>query len=139
MEEVKTVSELVELGIQAILITPGDPAKLTPIIDAAEEKNIRVVCVNTDAPASRRSAVVCINTEVSGKLAAELMSSIVAQKSTVAVLTGMLNIDARAKMTRSFCELYPQLSDGGEVLKVIEAHEDEEEAFQKSYVLLQVM
>lgn len=119
--------------------SPGDPAKLTPIIDAAEEKNIRVVCVDTDAPASRRSAVVCINTEVSGKLAAELMSSIVAQKSTVAVLTGMLNIDARAKMTRSFCELYPQLSDGGEVLKVIEAHEDEEEAFQKSYVLLQVM
>jgi len=136
VEEVETLSQLVELGIQAIIITPGDPAKLTPIIDAAEEKNIRVVCVDTDAPASRRSAVVCINTEVSGKLAAELMSSIVAQKSTVAVLTGMLNIDAHAKMTRSFCELYPQLSDGGEVLKVIEAHEDEEEAFQKSYLLL---
>jgi LacI family transcriptional regulator len=40
-------------------------------------------------------------------------------------------------MTRSFCELYPQLSESGEVLKVIEAHEDEEEAFQKSYTLLQ--
>src|SRR5205823_13253311 len=105
VEEVETLSQLVELGIQAIIITPRDPAKLTPIIDAAEEKNIRVVCVDT--PASRRSAVVCINTEVSGKLAAELMSSFVARKSTVAVLTGMLNINAHAKMIRSFCELYP--------------------------------
>jgi LacI family transcriptional regulator len=137
VEEVERVSELVELGVRALIVTPGDPANLAPIIDTAEQRNILCVCVDTDAPSSRRSAVVCINTEVSGKLAAELMSSFVPKKSNVAVVTGMLNIDAHAKVTGSFCELYPQLSEGGEVLKVIEAHDDEEEAFQKAYILLQ--
>ena len=55
VEEVERVSELLESEIQALLIAPGDPARLTPLIDEAEKRNIRVVCVDTDAPASRRA------------------------------------------------------------------------------------
>lgn len=137
VEEPERVKELVELGIQALVIVPGDPARLTSVIDEVEKKNIRVICVDTDAPDSCRSGLVCIDGGVSGKLAAELMSGFVAPKSKVAVFTGMLKTDAHAKMTKSFCELYPKLCEDGEVLGVIETHEDEEEAFQKSYAFLQ--
>jgi LacI family transcriptional regulator len=135
--ESERAAELLELGIQALIIAPGDPAQLTPVINAAEERNIRVVCVDTDAPTSRRSAVVSVDIETSGKLAAELISSFVPANSKVAVLTGMLETDAHGRMTRSFCELYPKLSLNGEVLEVVETHENEEEAFQKAYALLQ--
>ncbi|MGD1157994.1 MAG: substrate-binding domain-containing protein [Terriglobia bacterium] len=137
VEEVERVSELLREEVQAILIVPGDPAKLTPILDVAEKKNVRVLCVDTDAPASRRSTVVCVNAEVAGKLAAELMSSFVASQAQVAIITGMLKTEDHAKKTRGFCELYPQLSNGGSVVEVIEAHEEEEEAFQKCRELLE--
>src|SRR5262249_44373518 len=52
--------ELVEAGMDGIILTAGNPKDLQPLIDAAEEKGIRVVCVSTDAPESRRSSIVCV-------------------------------------------------------------------------------
>jgi LacI family transcriptional regulator len=137
VEEVERVSQLLDSEIRALLIAPGDPARLTPLINEAEKRNVRVICVDTDAPASRRSSVVRIDVEVAGKMAAELMSSFVRPKSEVAVITGSLNTEAHAKKTESFCALYSQLSEGGQVVKVVEAHDEEEEAFQKSFTILQ--
>ena len=137
VEEVEGISELLRLGVQGLVIVPGNPAKLTSVINAAEQKDIRVVCVDTDAPGTRRSTVVCAEAEVAGRLAAELMSGFTPLKSHVAVVTGMLDIEDHVKKTKSFSELYPRLSDGGEVVDIVEAHEDEEEAFQKCFALLQ--
>ncbi|MGA3169088.1 MAG: substrate-binding domain-containing protein [Terriglobia bacterium] len=137
LEEVERVSELLDSEIQALLVAPGDPARLTPLIDEAEKRDVRVVCINSDAPASRRSTVVRVDVETAGKMAAELMSSFVGPKSEVAIVTGSLNIEAHAKKTENFCALYSQLSKGGKVVEVIEDHEEEEEAFQKSFALLQ--
>jgi LacI family transcriptional regulator len=135
--ESERISELLNQGVRALLIAPGDPAGLTPVIDAAEKSNVRVVCVDSDAPESCRSTVVCANAQVAGHLAAELMAGFVGPKSPVAVITGTLKVEDHAKKTQSFCELYPKLSEGGQVLQVIEAHEDEEEAFHKCFALLQ--
>ncbi len=135
--EIERITELLNKEIQALLIAPGEPAKLTPLIDAAEKKNVRVVCVDTDAPASTRSTVVSVNAEIAGKLAAELMASFVGPESEVAIITGMLETQDHAKKTEGFTSLYPQLSRGGRVIEVVEAHEEEEEAFQKCFALLQ--
>lgn len=137
VEEVERVLELLSHEVRAILIAPGDPTKLTSAIDAAEKKNVRVICVDSDAPASLRSTVVSVNAEIAGKLAAELMSCFVSPQSQVAIVTGMLDTEDHAKKTKGFSELYPQLSNGGRVLEVVEAHEEEEEAFQKCFALLQ--
>lgn len=134
--EGEKVSELLRNEVQALLLAPGDPAKLTPLINQAEKKNVRVVCVDTDAPASHRSTLVSVNAEIAGKLAAELMSSFVAPQSGVAIVTGMLETLDHARKTKGFSDLYPQLSQGGRVLEVVEAHEDEEQAFQKCFALL---
>jgi LacI family transcriptional regulator len=134
--EVERVTELLNHEVQAILIAPGDLAKLTPVIDEAEKRNVRVVCVDSDAPASARSTVVSVNAEIAGKVAAELMSCFVIPHSQVAIVTGMLATEDHGKKTKGFSELYPQLSNGGRVVKVVEAHEEEEEAFQKCFALL---
>jgi LacI family transcriptional regulator len=137
VEELERVSELLSLGVQALLIAPGNPAKLTSVINAAEQNGTRVVCVDTDAPGTRRSTVICAEADVAGWLAAELMSSFTPPKADVAIVTGMLDTEDHVKKTKSFSELYPKLSHGGKVVDIVEAHEEEEEAFQKCFSLLQ--
>ena len=57
-QEFERVSEAVNEATRALILTPGDPQRLVPIINEAEKKNIRVVCVDTDASTSSRSTVV---------------------------------------------------------------------------------
>jgi LacI family transcriptional regulator len=137
VEEVERVSELLESQIQALLIAPGDPVRLTPVINEVEKGNIRVVCVDTDLPGSRRSTVVRIDAEVCGRLAAELMSGFAGPEAQVAIITGMLAIEAHAKKTEAFLKQYSKLSECGQVVEVIEGRDEEEETFQKCFKLLQ--
>jgi LacI family transcriptional regulator len=121
---------------RALILTPGNPEELTPIIDEAERRNIRIICVDTDAPASSRSTAVCVNAGVSGRVAAELLGGMVPAGSEVVIITGMLHIEDHRKKAEGFNEVFPQFCPGSHVAEVIEAHEDEEEAFQKCFALL---
>ena len=47
--------KILDSDVRGIVVTPGNPEAMAPLIDAAEESGIRVVCVSTDAP--RESAV----------------------------------------------------------------------------------
>jgi LacI family transcriptional regulator len=135
--ELEKVAELVRGEPRVLIITPGNPRELTPIIDEAESRNIRVICVDTDAPDSRRSTAICVDAGVSGAMAAELLGGMVPPGSRVAVITGMLHTEGHRKKTESFLHAYPRFCSGGVVAEVVEAHEDEEEAFQKCFALLE--
>jgi LacI family transcriptional regulator, galactose operon repressor len=128
--------KIVDSGVQGVVVTPGNPEVMTPLIDAAEEADIRVVCVSTDAPASQRSCIVCVEPRLNGLIAGELMSKFLPPGSQVAIITGMLKtVDHREKaegFTRSFSEFCRK----GSVVATIEAHEDPEQSFRKTRKLL---
>lgn len=128
--------ELVEAGVDGIILTAGNPKNLQPLIDAAEEKGIRVVCVSTDAPESRRSSIVCVEPWTNGSLAGELMGKLVPPNSKVAIIAGMLSAEDHRKKANGFSETFPHHCAGGKIIRVIEGHEDEEESFQKTFELL---
>jgi len=128
--------ELVESGVQGIVLTAGSPRKLTPLINEAEEKGLRVVCVSTDAPESRRSGIVCVEPHLNGYLAGELMGKFVAAGSQVAVVAGMLSTEDHRKKTDGFSEGFLRHCSGGKIARVVEGHEDEEESYQKTSELL---
>ena len=128
--------ELAQNGVGGIILTAGNPRGLKPLIDEAEEKGIRVVCVSTDAPESRRSSIVCVEPKLNGCLAGELMGKFVPPGSQVAVVAGMLNTEDHRKKTDGFAEAFPQHCAGGKIFTVIEGHEDEDESFQKTFELL---
>ena len=132
---VEKATELLGQHVDLLILTPGDLAGLTPIIDEAEGKGIRVICVDTDAPLSKRSTVVSVDAEVCGRLAAELMAGFLPPSSDVVVITGMLDVEDHARKTEGFRQMYESIA-GGRTLEVIETHEDEEEGFQKSFALL---
>ncbi|MGH9447281.1 MAG: substrate-binding domain-containing protein [Terriglobia bacterium] len=134
--ELEQTRALLERDIQALIIAPGDHKLLTPLINEAEERNIRVVCVATDAPETRRSTVICVEPELNGRLAGELMGRLVCPKSQVAIITGILQAEDHRKKVQGFSEVFPQVCPEGKVMEVLEGHEDEDETFLKCENLL---
>lgn len=135
--EAAAVEAMIEQKPRGLIITPGDPAALTPLIDEAENRNIRVVCLDSDAPLSRRTTSVSVNADVGGTLAAELLGRFVPPGSHVAVVTGTLQTEDHHRRVTSFTNLFHHICPGGQVLEVVEDHDSEEEAFQKCCRLLQ--
>ncbi len=135
-EDTTAFKELMQSGVDGIILTAGNPKDLTPLIDNAEEKGIPVVCVSTDAPESRRSSIVCVDSWLNGCLAGELMGKILPPGSKVAVVAGMLTAEDHRKKTDGFSDGFPRHCAGGKIAAVIEGHEDEDESFQKTFDLL---
>ena len=130
--------ELVTLAYrtQGLMLTAGNPKGLSPLINEAEEKGVRVVCVSTDAPESRRSTIVCVEPWLNGHLAGELMGKFVPANSKVGVVAGMLRALDHRKKTDGFSDAFRRQCPGGEIVDILEGHEDEDESFQKTFDLL---
>jgi LacI family transcriptional regulator len=77
-----------------------------------------------------------VDAEVSGRVAAEMLGGFMPAGSEAVVVTGMLRTEDHRRKTEAFLDAFPRFCPGGTVIDVIEAHEDEDEAFQKSYDLL---
>lgn len=134
--DTEAFQDLVKERVDGIILTAGNPTGLTPLINDAEERGIRVVCLSTDAPQSRRSSIVYVEPWLNGCLAGELMAKSVPTGSKVAVVAGMLSAEDHRKKTDGFAEGFPRYSIGGDIVAVIEGHEDEAESFQKTWALL---
>ena len=135
-DDTEAFKELVQSGVDGIILTAGNPKDLTPLINDAEQNGIPVVCVSTDAPDSRRSTVVCVEPFLNGCLAGELMGKLLPPGSKVAVIVGMLTAEDHRKKTDGFSDTFPKHCAGGKVVAVVEGHEDEDESFQKTFDLL---
>ena len=130
------VAELLARDVRAVIVTPGNPKSATPIINRAEKQGVRVICITTDAPQSRRSSTVCVDPELNGRLAAELMSKFVPFGSEVAVLTGMLATEEHRLKAEGFCAGFTHDCPNGKIAAVVEAHESPDESYRKTCELL---
>jgi LacI family transcriptional regulator len=135
-EDTKAFKELLKTGVNGIVVTAGNPKGLSPLINDAEERGVRVVCVSTDAPESHRSSIVCVDPWLNGCLAGELMGKSVPPNSKVAVVAGMLKALDHRKKTDGFSDAFPRHCPGGEIVSIVEGHEEEDESFQKTFKLL---
>jgi LacI family transcriptional regulator, galactose operon repressor len=136
VDDTKAFKELVQSGVNGIILTAGNPGGLKPLIDSAEAKGIPVICVSTDAPESRRSTVVCVDPWLNGCLAGELMGKFVSRGAKVAVVAGMLSTEDHRRKADGFSDAFPRHCPGGKIVKILEGREDEAESFQKTFQLL---
>ena len=111
--DVKAFKELMASGVDGIILTAGNPKNLKPLIDKAETKGVRVVCVDTDASESHRSSVVYVEPYLSGCVAGELLGKLVPPGSKVAVVAGMLMAEDHRKKAEGFSETFPKHCLGG--------------------------
>jgi LacI family transcriptional regulator len=73
---------------------------------------------------------------LNGHLAGELMGKFVTANSKVAVVAGMLRALDHRKKTDGFSDAFQRHCPGGEIVDILEGHEDEDESFQKTFDLL---
>jgi LacI family transcriptional regulator len=120
-----------------LILTPGNPVQLAPLIDEAErDRNIRVVCVASDDSLSNRSTAISVEPRMNGMLAAELIAGFVPPASRVAVFTGSLATEDHAKKVGGFYEVFPKDCPGGKVVDVVEGHENEAKTLEICAALL---
>jgi LacI family transcriptional regulator len=125
-------------GVDGIIIFPSRPQTLRPAIRRASRAHIPVVCVATDAPNSGRLGIVAVDTLASGSIAADLMGRFVGpREGSVAITVFDVGITEHAEKSNAFestlSTFYPNLH----LLKPIEDHDIEKEAYRKSRKLFE--
>jgi LacI family transcriptional regulator len=119
-----------------VIITPGDPARIDPIIRRLAQQGTAVVCVASDAPRTDRLAGISIDASTSGGIAAELLGKTLKERGTVAILTGQLGTQDHAEKLRGFAATLATFAPHLSLLPAIESHEHPDEAYQTTLVLL---
>ncbi len=135
-EEVEAFEDILREDIQGVVISPGYPALLKSRIEKAIRRGVPVVCVATDAPDTRRLTSISVDPYANGSIAGELMGQFLPARSKVVVVTGMQATVDHGQKVQGFRQSFPRFCLHGEVVSVIEAHDEESEAYEKCRYLL---
>jgi LacI family transcriptional regulator len=130
--EIEAFEAALQQNIHGIIIVPGDPDKLKPLIRKASSRNIPVVCVATDAPGTERLAAVCVDPAVNGAMAAELMARFLSSQGRIAVFTGSLGTTDHQQKLEGFRQTLASFAPSMEIAAVLETHDNVREAYRKS-------
>jgi LacI family transcriptional regulator len=122
-------------GVDGLIIAPGDPAALAPHLEAAARREIPVVCVVTDAPASPRLASVSADSFTVGALAGELLGRLLPGRGDVGFFTGWLGTQDHAQKFHGFVSSVSRINTGLTLGPIVEAR-DEEEADRRTREVL---
>ncbi len=119
-----------------MIVTPGDPVRVDPLIKRLTSQGTPVVCVASDSPRSGRLASVSIDAEISGGIAAELFSRTLQKPGCVATITGDLTTQDHAEKLKGFAASLATLAPHLSLLPAIETHERPQEAARATVELL---
>ena len=125
-----------EQGVQAMIIAPGAPRVMKPLIRKAARRNIPVVCVATDAPGTERLTAVTACPYTNGAIVGELLGRFLPGPGTVAVVTGSLATEDHADKLEGFRSSLDLYGSKLEIERVIEAHDNEQVAYSETKRLL---
>ena len=123
-------------GTGGIIICPGMPATLKPLIRKASRHNIPVVCVATDAPGTERLAAISACPSTSGAVAGELLCRTVRSSGAFGLVTGSLQTGDHADKVEGFRSIIRALDPKREIAAIIETHDDPGTAYSRTSGLL---
>jgi LacI family transcriptional regulator, galactose operon repressor len=129
--EVEALEECLNEDVHGVVIAPGEPEQLERLIAGADARGIPVMCVNTDAPGTARLSAVAVDPVANGSLVGELMGRFLQGHGPVAVITGLLTTIDHARKLDGFGNTLRELWPGLQIAGVVEAHDDESEAYRK--------
>ncbi len=135
--DAKLIDDAIAEGANGIILAPGNPQALRPLIRRAAQRKIPVVCVATDAPGTERLTTVSADPYISGAMAAELLSRICPQGRSAAVVTGFWETMDHAEKLRGFKESLSCSGGSLQFAEVVETHDDPREAQVRTQELLE--
>jgi len=134
--DTEVFNEALNQGAQGMIIAPGEPAAIKPLIRKAARRNIPIVCVATDAPGTERLTAVTACPQTSGAIAGELLCHILACPAKVAVVTGSLATEDHADKLEGFRSSIATRCGRLQISRIVEAHDDERLAYAGTKALL---
>jgi LacI family transcriptional regulator len=134
--DIALLQEDLKQNYDGIILTPGNPRRIDPLLRQFEARGTQVLCVATDAPRSPRLASVCVDAYVCGALAAELLAMKLAQPCSVAVMIGDLNTHDHAEKLRGFAATLAVQAPHLQLLPALESHEQPQQAYEETLSLL---
>ncbi len=129
-------NEALAQGAQGMIIAPGEPAVMKPLIRKAARRNVPVVCVSTDAPGTERLASVTACPYTNGAIVGELLGRLVHGPGKVGVVTGSLSTEDHADKLRGFRSSLATFGGGLQIARVLEAHDNEKLAYSGTKAML---
>jgi len=118
--------------VDGIITFPSRPQILRSWIRRATAADIPVVCVATDAPHSGRLGIVAIDTLASGSIAADLMGRFLGpRQGSIAITVFDMTITEHAEKYAAFENTLQSFYPGLRILRPIEDHDVEVEAYSK--------
>ena len=133
--EAQVIEAAIEDGVNGLIIAPGNPEAVRGVIRKASRRNVPVVCVATDAPGTERLTVVRADPATSGAIAAELLGRVLWSKGRVAVVTGSIMTATHGEILEGFRTTLASDFPEMQFSAVLEAHDDEDEAYRKTLEL----
>lgn len=124
------------MKFDGIILVPGDPAGLSPLVRIAENERKPIVFVATDAARLPRLSSVAVEAAISGGIAAELLGQTIREKRPVVAITGDLKFQDHAEKLRGFAAALATLAPHLQLLPTIESHESPERAYKATLKLL---
>jgi LacI family transcriptional regulator len=134
--DISLLEEDLERDFDGLLMTPGNPAQVEPLIHRFSQRGTAVVCVASDAPRSARLASVAVDAAVSGSIAAELLGAVLQSKGAVAVITGDLNTLDHGEKLRGFAAALATMAPHLTLIPTIQTHDSPKEAYRATLALL---
>ncbi len=119
-------------SVDGIILAPGNPRELRPLIRRANDRRIPVICVATDAPSTERLMSVSTDPHTSGSMVAELLTRCLRNPGQVLVVTGDLSVVDHTEKLRGFAERLALMRSSLRVVPVLETHDSPLEASKKT-------
>jgi ribose transport system substrate-binding protein len=110
-EQLAAFRQAVAARPSGIAVSPALSDLFNKEIDAAIEAGIPVICVDTDAPESRRILFIGTNNENAGRQSARRMAEILRGRGQIVLITvpGQLNLEERLQGVEEVFKQYPDL------------------------------
>jgi ribose transport system substrate-binding protein len=113
-DELEAFQKAVEKHPSGIAVSPARPELFKDAIDAAVKSGIPVVCVDSDAPESRRILFIGTDNYQAGLISGKRIAELVNGDGRVIVITipGQLNLDERVRGITEAFRMYPKIKIG---------------------------
>ncbi len=110
--QLEVFRQAVAAGPSGILVSPARPALFNKDIDAAVDAGIPVICVDSDAPNSKRILFIGTDNYQAGMQSGRRIAELLQGKGTIALITipGQLNLEERLRGVNDVFQRYPDVT-----------------------------
>lgn len=134
--QLQAIDELLCEEVNGIALAPCNDHRIRERINRLWEQGIPTVTFNTDIENSRRIAYVGSNYERSGATAAGLLRLMTHGAVNIGIITGSSGILCHTKRIAGFTSALQPYCKQIHITEVVEAHDDEQESYEKTTRLL---